>query len=109
MTDLVDSFPFYKHVSRVEILPPSDGRGWITRVDFHLSGNGEMERIEFESSGRFLTHYDLLMGFDSVEIIDRNQDGNHLEFGRYELRIYVDDQSTKCDVDKFQRISATGA
>jgi len=109
VTDILASFPLYNHASRVEILAPSGGGGWLTRVDFHRSENQVLETVEFESSSKLLTHYDLLMEFDFIEIIDRNQGGNQLEFGRYELRIYVDGECTKCDVDSLRNVSANEA
>ena len=97
-------FTHYDRVTRVEVRAPSEDGVWKTEIDFHRKDTSEIDTIGFESSGRFINFYDLLMGFDSVAIEDRNRDGNTLEFGRFELQVHVDDHCTRCHVDCFYMV-----
>ncbi|GEM_PF-4820260 len=84
--------------SKVTIDVPQNGRKWVTTVKFDCARHLE---IEFEKSDRFLPPYDILMGFDSIEIKDLNTEGCQLEFGRYELRVVVDGDESTTSLDSF--------
>lgn len=85
--------------SRVTIDVPQDGRLWVTTVKF--DGPRDVE-IEFEKSDRFLPPYDILMGFDCVEIKDLNSEGCQLEYGRYILFVVVDGDESTIAFDSFK-------
>ena len=102
---MIESFTQFDRATRVEICRPREDGVWTTSIDFPRRDTGKIDTVQFESSGRFIQFYDLLMGFDSVSIEDRNTGGNTLEFGRFELQVWVDDNCTKCDVDRFSIVS----
>lgn len=96
-------FHQFEFVSRIEVKPPGpDRETWRTTVDFVRKGSEKPVTICFESSGRYLDIWDLLMGFDSVELIDRTDDG--LEFGQFQLCVVADDGRSYSNVDRWEII-----
>ena len=80
---------------------PDGDVAWITDIAFAEPARFMMR---FTSSNRYVEVWDLAMGYDSISVRDLNTEGNHLEFGRYEISIWVDDECAKFRVDSVELI-----
>lgn len=88
----------------VHLSIPTREIGWTTDIDFQTPGG--VRRVRFISSERYAPIRDFLHGFDSVRITDQNASGaNHLEYGRYFVEVFVDDDNVRFVADEIADIT----
>lgn len=82
---------------------PTHEDGWITEIDFEAPSG--LRRIRFTTSETYVPIHDFLYGFDSVAIKDQNSGGaNCIEYGRYLVEVFVDDDTTRFVADKIVEV-----
>lgn len=100
MDEINDLLKGANRARRITIhVPHDDEWDWMTDVTFE---GKEPFTLRFISQSRYIHVYDLAMGFDLIRVTDLNAEGAQLEYGRYQVEISVDDETSKFLVNSIE-------
>ena len=95
-------------VLAVRISVPTRETGWITDIEFMTPEGPRTTR--FSTSVDHIPIHDFIHGFDSVRITNQNAGGaNCLEYGKYLVEVFIDDECTRFVADNIVEVSDTSA